>query len=122
MRTYTHLISLLTIFLMLPTVSNAKIPPAKCQSLHCVRIGIDSIDTKIILLLKQRLDYVARAGQLKKGKRPIHDQAREDRILKQVAKEGSAAGVPSAFARAVFKTILAGSNQYEHCHQDSTVN
>lgn len=91
----------------------AQTPAQHCQNLICVRNNIDSIDTQIVTLIGERLSYVKRAGELKKGKRSVHDQARENKILNQVAKQAQAVGYPPKIATAVFRTLLKQANLYE---------
>lgn len=90
-----------------------------CSTLPCVRKNIDQIDQQIVVLLGKRLTYVKRAGELKQNKKPIHDQARENRILKKVGKQAEQQGYSADIAQAVFKTILIQSNIYEEKHKNS---
>ena len=78
-----------------------------------MRTGIDQINSQIVTLLGQRLQYVKRAGELKKNKKSIHDQARENMILTNVGKQAQREGYPASIAQAVFKAILKQSNVYE---------
>ena len=84
-----------------------------CQTLICVRKNIDVIDTKIVKLIGFRLTYVRRAGELKKNTASIHDQARENKVLKKVTYQAEKAGYSGSIASAIFKTILLQSNIYE---------
>ncbi|AIT64279.1 chorismate mutase [Coxiella burnetii] len=97
----------------------------RCDTLDCVRDRIDLIDQKIVLLIKDRLMYVQRAAELKKGKKSIHDQVREDKILASVSQQAGKAGYSGEIAKAVFKTILHQSNNYEkrfHHYQSQKLN
>ena len=85
----------------------------KCADLNCVRGNIDNIDSQIVALLGQRLAYVKRAGELKGPNVPVHDQAREDKILAKVAQEAESFGYPGTIARALYTTLLQQTNAYE---------
>lgn len=85
----------------------------KCPDLNCVRGHIDNIDSQLVVLLGERLAYVKRAGELKGPNVPVHDQARENKILDKVAAEAEAFGYPGAIARAVFTSLLGQTNIYE---------
>lgn len=95
------------------SLSYAQAQSSQCQSLHCVRVGIDQINAKIVTLLGQRLRYVARAGELKGRKHPVHDPKREAIILQAVMQQAKEQDYPPQIAKAVFKTILQQSVQYE---------
>lgn len=84
----------------------------QCENLLCVRQHIDGIDTQIVNLIGLRLNYVKQAGQIKKN-RPIHDQAREDKILKKVGEQAQNVGYSPTIIQEIFKTILKQSNLYE---------
>lgn len=88
-------------------------PAQDCQTLSCVRNNIDLLDHELVQLIGKRLAYVKRAGEIKGHKKPIHDQAREDKILLEVGKQAEKAGYSGTIATEVFKTILAHSNIYE---------
>ena len=92
---------------------NRMTPASHCKDLTCVRDNIDSINAKIVRLLGERLQYVKRAGELKKNVKSVHDQKRENAILQSVSKQAKKLGYPGGVAVAVFKTILAQSNVYE---------
>src|SRR5262245_59811430 len=104
----------ITIFFIMANISFASVTPAdKCATLQCVRKNIDSIDQKLVKLIGERLTYVKRAGELKKNAKSIHDQSRENKILKSVGKQAQQTGYPATIAIAIFKTILAQANIYE---------
>jgi isochorismate pyruvate lyase len=92
---------------------NRVVPARHCKNLTCVRDNIDSINAKIVRLLGERLQYVKRAGELKKNVKSVHDQKRENEILHSVSMQAKKLGYPGSVAVAVFKTILAQSNVYE---------
>jgi len=87
--------------------------PGNCPTLKCVRHHIDVIDDRIVKLLALRLAYVKRAGELKQGKVPLHDQRREKQVLWHVAHAATQSGFPATIALAVFKTIIKQSIAYE---------
>ena len=97
----------------------------RCDTLDCVRDRINLIDQKIVLLIRDRLIYVQRAAELKKEKKSVHDQEREDKTLSSVSQQAEKAGYPGEIAKAVFKTILHQSNNYEkrfHHYQSQKLN
>ena len=88
-------------------------PAEQCQTLICVRQNIDIIDASMVALIGQRLTYVKRAGELKRGKQAVHDAAREQQILMRITQLAKAAGYSPVIAVAVYKTLLLQTNQYE---------
>lgn len=88
-------------------------PARNCQSLICVRNNIDIIDSQIVKLIGLRLTYVKRAGELKKGKQPIHDQVRENQIILKVSQLATKMGYPGSIAAEIYKTLLIQTNTYE---------
>lgn len=94
----------------------------QCKDLVCVRKNINQIDSQIVNLLGQRLQYVKRAGELKKKVKSVHDQARENVILSTVGKQAQQQGYPATIAQNVFSTILQQANIYEkkYHHYNST--
>lgn len=88
-----------------------------CTNLTCVRQNIDLIDSEIVKLIGLRLTYVKRAGELKQGNQPVHNQAREDQILANVVKLAKKYGYPSFIAAEIYKTILIQTNLYEKSGQ-----
>lgn len=85
----------------------------QCKDLMCVRKNINQIDSQIVNLLGQRLQYVKHAGELKKNVKSVHDQARENVILSTVGKQAEQQGYPARIAQNVFSTILKQANIYE---------
>jgi isochorismate pyruvate lyase len=94
-------------------VTVASIPAQQCDSLQCVRLGIDQINTTIVHLVGERLRYVKRAGELKNKNQPTDDPKRNEAILKSVGEAAKKAGYSPEIAQAIFKTILAQSIAYE---------
>ena len=94
----------------------ALVPPQQCDNLKCVRNNIDQIDMQLIELIGQRFTNVKRAGELKqKNHQPsVHDEAREQAILADVAKRTQTLGYPDVMMVAIFKQILLESNRYEN--------
>lgn len=105
----------LIIFLFLMYSSLAWATSAEnCQTLSCVRAGIDAIDQHIVVLISERLAYVKKAAELKQqDKKAVHDAAREQNILTSVSLQAQQLGYDGKIAQAIFKTILYQSNQYE---------
>ena len=79
----------------------------------CVRQKIDGINTKIVNLIEERLQYVKRAGELKKNTQAVNDPNRNLAILRAVGMAAEQAGYPPQIAQTIFKTILQQSIQYE---------
>lgn len=88
-------------------------PPQQCSTLTCVRNNIDEIDRNIVELIGQRLQYVKRAGELKKPTQAVHDSSREEMILSHVTKQAEQLGYPGSIAANIFKEILIQANIYE---------
>lgn len=82
-----------------------------CTSLADVRVAIDELDRRIVPLLAERAQYVARAGQLKPSKDQVVDPARiEDVVAKAKAIAQSAGGnteVIETLYRAMIDAFIA---------------
>ncbi len=111
--------AIILLFVMSNTVNAAEKcdnKAEKCSNLTCVRNCIDSIDSQIVTLIGKRLAYVKRAGEIKNGTIPIHDQKRENQILKKVCLLAEKQGYSGDIAKSIYKTILEQSNYYELRH------
>ncbi len=85
----------------------------QCTSLIEVRESIDVIDAQLVKLIGKRLAYVKKAGEIKSGSVSVHDQSRENKILKRVGLLAEQQGYSAEIAEAIFKTILQQANLYE---------
>jgi chorismate mutase len=85
----------------------------KCKTLKCVRKNIDNLDAQIVTLIGKRLNYVKRAGELKKNQSLVYDPGRENRILNKVGQQTKNEGYAPSIAKAIFKTILSHSTAFE---------
>ena len=73
-----------------------------------LRKKIDTIDEKILLLLKDRMDFCKSIGALKiKNGLAVKDQQREDEIYLHVMAKALESGLNPQKVEAVFKNIIA---------------
>jgi prephenate dehydrogenase len=79
-----------------------------------LRDMIDRYDKQLMTTLSHRLDAVRRIGAIKKNQdAPVHDPARESRMLIQRAEWGKALGLPQDLVEQLFAALLAYSNKIQ---------
>ncbi len=76
------------------------------EGIEKVRSGIDSIDNRIVSLLKERIDYAKQIGKLKnEGKRAKWDPLRERQIYERLLQKND--GIfPESALRSIFHEII----------------
>ncbi len=73
-----------------------------------LRKKIDAVDSKIVLLLKERMDLCRSIGTLKvKNALSVKDQRREDEVYLHVMAKALEVGLDPQKVEAVFKDIIA---------------
>lgn len=86
----------------------------KCETLECVREGIDTIDEEIIRLLVKRFALAAQAGRIKKAdNKRIVDAKREREIIKKYKKLAQEQGLDEKFVQDFFRAIITESKRIQ---------
>ena len=85
----------------------------KCQSLQEIRDNIDRLDSLIVPLLAERLDYVGQAASFKKTRTDVVVPERIEFIVQKVRAQAALLGSdPDVFER-VFRAIMDNYIAYE---------
>jgi isochorismate pyruvate lyase len=86
---------------------------AECQSMQDVRREIDRVDRALVRLLAQRLTYIERAGQIKKDRSTVRDDARIRDVLEKVKASCVKDGFPCTIAEPVWTALMEGCIAHE---------
>jgi chorismate mutase/prephenate dehydratase len=73
-----------------------------------LRKKIDTVDEKIVLLLKERMDHCKQIGAIKgKNGLPVKDTRREDEVYLHVMAKALESGLDPQKVEAIFNDIIA---------------
>jgi len=78
-----------------------------------IRAEIDRLDSLLVSLLAERQSYIERAAQVKTVRSAVHDQARIDDVIAKVLAAARSAGLSSAIAEPVWRTLIDRSIAHE---------
>lgn len=82
---------------------------AALQHLPGIRVKIDALDKKLVLLLNDRAELVVEVGRLKRAARlPIYAPHREAEVLDKVTK-ANAGPLPNRALEGVYRELMSGS-------------
>ena len=88
-------------------------PAADCRTMAEIRAEIDRLDSLLVSLLAERQSYIERAAQVKTVRSAVHDQARIDEVIAKVLAAARSAGLSSAIAEPVWRTLIDRSIAHE---------
>ena len=78
------------------------------ENIVTLRNKIDTVDEKIVLLLKERMNHCKRIGAIKgKNGIAVKDHRREDEVYLHVMAKALEAGLDPQKVEAIFKDIIA---------------
>lgn len=84
----------------------------KDLELNDMRGKIDAIDDRIVKLLGERFQLISQVSELKKREGiEVHQQGREDDVLRRIIKKGAALGLNELLLEALFMQIFAVSKR-----------
>ncbi len=89
------------------------IAPIHCASMADVRREIDRVDRAIVALLAERLDYIRQAGNIKKRRAEVRDEARVADVLAKVTAEARRAGADPDLVVKLYRELIEWSIAYE---------
>jgi len=78
-----------------------------------LRAEIDRLDRALVTLLAERQTYIERAAEIKTDRGRVHDQARIDDVVAKVLVAAKQAGLSSAIAEPVWRTLVDRCIAYE---------
>jgi len=79
-----------------------------------IRIKLDEIDSKLLLVIKKRTDLVNEVIKLKKNKKEIVDKKRINFILKKIKKKSIALKIDPAITSSIWKEMIKSFIRYEY--------
>ena len=78
-----------------------------------LRAAIDDLDQKLVTLLAKRQLYIERAAILKQERGAVRDEARVEDVITKVLAAAREAGLSSAIAEPVWRTLIEQSIRHE---------
>jgi len=87
--------------------------PEACQTMVEVRVGVDALDQALVTLLAERQRYMEAAARIKTDRNVVHDQARIEDVVAKVKAGAVAAGLSTAIAEPVWRTLIDQSIAHE---------
>ena len=87
--------------------------PENCASMAELRAAIDALDQKLVTLLAQRQLYIERAAILKPDRGAVHDDVRIEDVIAKVLVAAKQAGLSTAIAEPVWRTLIEQSIHHE---------
>jgi isochorismate pyruvate lyase len=93
--------------------------PEACQTMIEVRAGVDAIDRDLVRLLALRQRYMDAAARIKPSRDLVHDQARIDQVLANVARAAAQAGLSWSIAEPVWRTLIERCISHEFAEFDA---
>lgn len=89
------------------------LPPADCQTMREVRVGVDATDRALVALLATRFGYMDAAARIKTDRNVVRDEGRKAEVLDNVAREGAVLGLDADRLRTVWDALIEQSIAYE---------
>jgi isochorismate pyruvate lyase len=87
--------------------------PAACETMIDVRQGVDALDRALVILLAERQGDMDAAARIKPNRAAVRDGARVEDVVAKVLDAASAAGLSSAIAEPVWRTLIECCIAYE---------
>ena len=91
----------------------SRTPAQNCPTMADVRREIDRTDRALVRLLAERLTYIERAGEIKKDRAIVRDEARIADVLAKVKAACEREGFPFKIAEPVWRALMEGCIAYE---------
>ena len=79
-----------------------------------IRIKLDEIDSKLLLIIKKRTDLVNEVIKLKKSKKEIVDKKRIAIILKRIKAKSIKLKIDPAITQDIWKEMIKSFIRYEY--------
>jgi isochorismate pyruvate lyase len=71
-----------------------------------LRVQIDRLDRALVAMLAERQGYIERAAHIKTDRAVVHDDARIEDVVTKVLAEARQAGLSTAIAEPVWRTLV----------------
>ncbi len=79
-----------------------------------IRIKLDKLDSKLLLIIKSRTNLVNQIVKLKKSKNEIVDKKRIDLILKRIKKKSIKLKIDPSITQSIWKEMIRSFIRYEY--------
>ena len=79
-----------------------------------IRIKLDRLDSKLLLIIKKRTNLVNQIVKLKKSKNEIVDKKRIDLILKRIKEKSIKLKIDPAITQSIWKEMIRSFIRYEY--------
>jgi isochorismate pyruvate lyase len=96
-----------------PWTETSRTQAQNCQTMADIRREIDRVDRALIRILAERLTYIERAGQIKKDRAVVRDEARIVDVLAKVKTACEREGFPFKIAESVWRALMEGCIAHE---------
>jgi isochorismate pyruvate lyase len=87
--------------------------PCDCTTMAEVRRGVDALDKALVILLAERQRYMDAAARIKPDRAAVRDLPRIEQVVANVLAHAQAAGLSSAIAEPVWRTLIEASIAHE---------
>jgi isochorismate pyruvate lyase len=102
------------------TAVSIPLAPENCMSMGDVRAGVDAIDRELVALLSVRQRYMDAAARIKPHRGVVRDEARIEDVVAKVRAAAEGAGLSTAIAEPVWRTLIDRCIAYEFSVWDRT--
>lgn len=92
---------------------DARIAPARCETMAEVRAGVDAVDRAIVALLAERFGYMDAAARIKPARGLVRDEARKAQVIANARAAAAGHGIPTEPIGAIWETLVEASIAYE---------
>ena len=79
-----------------------------------IRIKLDRLDSKLLLIIKSRTNLVKQIVKLKKNKNEIVDKKRIDLILKRIKEKSIKLKIDPSITQSIWKEMIRSFIRYEY--------
>lgn len=87
--------------------------PEECETMHEVRIGVDTTDRELMALLDRRFGYMRAAARIKTDRNVVRDEARKAEVIGNAVADAQARDLPSEKIAQIWDLLVETSIAYE---------
>ena len=92
--------------------------PEDCLNMADVRLGVDTVDQKIMDLLERRFGYMRAAARIKPDRESVRDEVRKAAVIAAVRRRAEAGGLPATEIAEIWESLVEASIAYEFVEWD----
>ncbi len=79
-----------------------------------IRKQIDALDRELVKLLRARLNWVEKAGQMKADRTQVVDTPRIEEVIAKVLEQAAEQGLPTQLAERLWRLLIELSIEHEY--------